>query len=121
MPASAIERFLPLVLEQEEEGSYVVPCFSSQGINYLHIRHNNLYRASSSSRPRSAPRDEPALTPLGALPLPPAVVALTKKNSNAAEILTFLHKLVSVRPSPARSCPIDRVRAADPAQLARRS
>lgn len=31
----------------------------------------------------------------------PTVVALTKKNSNAAELLTFLHKLVSVRsPSP---------------------
>jgi len=26
------------------------------------------------------------------------VVALTKKNSNAAEILTFLHKFVAVRP-----------------------
>lgn len=26
-----------------------------------------------------------------------AVVALTKRNSNAAEILTFLHKFVSVR------------------------
>jgi hypothetical protein len=22
----------------------VTPCFSSEGINYLHIRHNNLYR-----------------------------------------------------------------------------
>ncbi|GAA5863117.1 hypothetical protein JCM8547_002803 [Rhodosporidiobolus lusitaniae] len=67
VPPSAIERFLPLVLEQEEEGAYVTPCFSSGGINYLHIRHNNLY-----------------------------LVALTKKNSNAAEILTFLHKMVSV-------------------------
>mgnify|MGYP001559934684 FL=1 len=28
-----------------------------------------------------------------------AVVALTKRNSNAAEILTFLHKFVSVRRS----------------------
>lgn len=46
IPSSAIERFLPLVLEQEEEGSYVTPCFSNAGINYLHIRHNNLYRQS---------------------------------------------------------------------------
>lgn len=44
IPPSALERFLPLVLDQEEDGGYVVPCFSSQGINYLHIRHNNLYR-----------------------------------------------------------------------------
>ncbi|KAK4704525.1 AP-1 complex subunit mu, partial [Phenoliferia sp. Uapishka_3] len=67
IPSTSIERFLPLVLDQEEDGAYVTPCFSSQGINYLHIRHNNLY-----------------------------LVALTKKNSNAAELLTFLHKLVSV-------------------------
>lgn len=46
IPSSAIERFLPLILEQEEEGAYVTPCFSSAGINYLHIRHNNLYRQS---------------------------------------------------------------------------
>lgn len=46
IPSSAIERFLPLVLEQEEEGTYVTPCFSNGGINYLHIRHNNLYRQS---------------------------------------------------------------------------
>lgn len=45
IPSSAIERFLPLILEQEEDGAYVTPCFSSMGVNYLHIRHNNLYRA----------------------------------------------------------------------------
>jgi len=45
IPTSAIEKFLPLVLEQEEEGQFVTPCFTSQGINYLHIRHNNLYRS----------------------------------------------------------------------------
>lgn len=44
--SSAIEKFLPLVLEIEEEGQQVTPCFSSQGINYMHIRHSNLYRAS---------------------------------------------------------------------------
>jgi len=53
IPSSAIERFLPLVLDQEEEGTYVTPCFSNGGINYLHIRHNNLYR-QSSSRPSTA-------------------------------------------------------------------
>lgn len=44
VPASCIERFLPLVLDLEEEGQQVIPCFSSQGINYMHIRHSNLYR-----------------------------------------------------------------------------
>jgi hypothetical protein len=44
VPSSCIERFLPLVLEIEEEGQQVTPCFSNQGINYMHIRHSNLYR-----------------------------------------------------------------------------
>lgn len=44
VPPSYIERFLPLVLDFEEEGQQVTPCFSSQGINYMHIRHSNLYR-----------------------------------------------------------------------------
>ena len=47
VPASYVERFLPLILDFEEEGQQVTPCFSSQGINYLHIRHSNLYRTSS--------------------------------------------------------------------------
>ena len=44
VPSSYIERFLPLVLEIEEEGQQVTPCFSNQGVNYMHIRHSNLYR-----------------------------------------------------------------------------
>lgn len=46
VPPSYIERFLPLVLEIEEEGQQVTPCFSNQGVNYMHIRHSNLYRES---------------------------------------------------------------------------
>lgn len=38
-----IERFMPLILEMEEENVTITPCFSSEGINYMHIRHNNLY------------------------------------------------------------------------------
>ena len=45
VPPSYVERFLPLVLDIEEEGQQVTPCFTSQGINYMHIRHSNLYRA----------------------------------------------------------------------------
>jgi hypothetical protein len=47
VPPSFVERFLPLVLDIEEEGQQVTPCFSSQGINYMHIRHSNLYRELS--------------------------------------------------------------------------
>ena len=98
---SAVEKFPILLSEAEEESSAVPPCFSDEGINvrahifqllqkiicrarivsvsicgwligsshtqYLYIRHNNLY-----------------------------LLALTKRNSNAAEILLFLHKIVEV-------------------------
>lgn len=64
---SAVEKFPILLSEAEEESSSVPPCFSDEGINYLYIRHNNLY-----------------------------LLALTKKNTNAAEILLFLHRIVEV-------------------------
>lgn len=40
---SHIERFLPLILDMEEEGQQVIPCFTNQGVNFMHIRHSNLY------------------------------------------------------------------------------
>ncbi|CCM05385.1 uncharacterized protein FIBRA_07601 [Fibroporia radiculosa] len=67
VPSSYIERFLPIVLDLEEEGQQVTPCFTKEGINYMHIRHSNLY-----------------------------LLALSKRNSNAAEIILFLHRLVQV-------------------------
>lgn len=67
IPMSAVEKFPILKSEAEEESSSVPPCFSNEGINYLYIEHNNLY-----------------------------LVALTKRNSNAAELLLFLHKIVEV-------------------------
>jgi AP-1 complex subunit mu len=86
VPASYVERFLPLVLDIEEEGQQVTPCFSNQGVNYMHIRHSNLYRTS--------------MTPLSALVLSftsfSIVLALSKRNSNASEIIIFLHRLTQV-------------------------
>ncbi|KAL2917367.1 AP-1 adaptor complex mu subunit Apm1 [Polyrhizophydium stewartii] len=68
IPMSAIDKFMPLVLEVEEEQQTPSPIISSDdGINFLYIRHNNLF-----------------------------LVAMTKKNSNAATILLFLHKLCEV-------------------------
>ncbi|KAI9045404.1 AP-1 complex subunit mu [Aspergillus affinis] len=67
IPMSAVEKFPMLLSDAEEESSAVPPCFSHEGINYLYIRHSNLY-----------------------------ILALTKKNTNATEILLFLHKLVEV-------------------------
>ena len=42
IPMSAVEKFMPLVLEAEEEQA-PTPCFTHEGVNYLYIRHNNLY------------------------------------------------------------------------------
>jgi AP-1 complex subunit mu len=42
---SYIERFMSIVLDIEEEGQQVTPCFTREGINFMHIRHSNLYRA----------------------------------------------------------------------------
>nr|POE87519.1 ap-1 complex subunit mu-1 [Quercus suber] len=67
IPMSAVEKFPVLLSEAEDESSSVPPCFTSEGINYLYIRHNNLY-----------------------------LLAITKKNSNAAELLLFLHRIVEV-------------------------
>jgi hypothetical protein len=58
-----VDKFLPLILEMEEDNVPLTPCFTDEGINYMHIRHNNLYRES---------RRRPSITELerGALPSP---------------------------------------------------
>lgn len=86
---STVERFLPLLLDMEEEsgGSAVNPCFTSEGVNYMFIRHNNLYCEFQHSRYLLS-----SLICSGCY----TVLALSRRNSNAAEILLFLHKLASV-------------------------
>jgi len=63
---SVIEKFLPLVLEQEEE-SVTSPIVVSGPVTFVYIKYNNLY-----------------------------IAATTKINANAALIFSFLHKLVQV-------------------------
>jgi hypothetical protein len=67
----------------EEDNIAVTPCFTDEGINYMHIRHNNLYCKLSIEE------DELMI-----------VLAMSKRNSNAAEIIFFLHRLCSVSCSP---------------------
>ena len=67
IPMSAVEKFPLLLLEAEEESSVVPPCFSSEGINYLYVMHNSLY-----------------------------ILALTKRNTNVAQLLLFLNSVVKV-------------------------
>jgi AP-1 complex subunit mu len=52
VPPSQIERFLPLILDMEEENVQVTPCFTSEGINFMHIRISNLYSESRVVRQR---------------------------------------------------------------------
>ena len=64
---SVIEKFLPLVLDQEEE-SVDQPIVVCGDVTFVYIKYNNLY-----------------------------IVAITKANSNVALIFSFLHRLVRVR------------------------
>ena len=44
IPMSAIERFLPLIQDAEDGESIPTPVVSTDdGVNFLYIRHNNLY------------------------------------------------------------------------------
>lgn len=63
---SAIEKFLPIVLEEEEESNNS-PIMVWGDVTFVYIKYNNLY-----------------------------IVATTKINANATLIFSFLHKLVQV-------------------------
>lgn len=90
VPATYVEKFLPIVLDLEEEGQQVTPCFSREGVNYMHIRHSNLYRESLCFQVGLH------YLPIPICPFLAIVLALSKRNSNASEIILFLHRLVQV-------------------------
>ncbi|EKV14222.1 AP-1 adaptor complex subunit mu, putative [Penicillium digitatum PHI26] len=81
IPMSAVEKFPVLLSDAEEESSAVPPCFSHEGINVRNAESGHL--ASTTLTP------ECLLFNL-------YILALTKRNTNATEILLFLHKLVEV-------------------------
>ncbi|WKX91572.1 hypothetical protein Q1695_009975 [Nippostrongylus brasiliensis] len=63
---SCIERFMPLLVEKEDEGVHS-PVIQSGDISYTFIKHMNLY-----------------------------IVSISKKNMNAALVLSYLYKCVEV-------------------------
>ncbi|KAI9223744.1 putative clathrin assembly protein AP47 [Blastocladiella britannica] len=69
IPMNSIEKFMVLVADNEEDGSELAPVIADPdtGINYLYMKYNNLY-----------------------------LVALTRKNSNAATIFLFLQRVTEV-------------------------
>lgn len=66
IPMAAIDAFLPLVVQADDDVT-ATPVVAADGISFLYIRHNNLYLA-----------------------------AMTKRNSNAAAVLLFLHRICHV-------------------------
>jgi AP-1 complex subunit mu len=46
VPESCVGRFVPILLELEDEGRMETPCFSKDGVNFMYIGHLNLYRES---------------------------------------------------------------------------
>lgn len=66
VPMDEIDNFLSLLMKREEEES-VAPILKHGNIHFLWIKHSNLY-----------------------------LVAITKKNANAALVFSFLYKLVQV-------------------------
>ena len=61
-----IDKFMPLVMEREEEGN-ISPIIQHGAVTFSFIKYNNLY-----------------------------LVSVTKKNANVAMVFQFLHKVVQV-------------------------
>lgn len=66
VPLSIAERFIQRLLEEEEEVN-VKPVIEEDGVSFLYVKHNALY-----------------------------FLAVTNRNSNAAMVLLFLHKMIEV-------------------------
>ncbi|KAJ2365782.1 AP-1 adaptor complex mu subunit Apm1, partial [Coemansia sp. RSA 2607] len=67
IPLTAIDRFMPLLQEREDEEGTGLPVMTENGVTYLHLREKDVY-----------------------------MVALTRKNTNAMTLLQFLHHLSKV-------------------------
>lgn len=63
---SLIDKFMPLVMEKEEEGLQT-PIIQLDSVSFAYVKTNNLY-----------------------------IVSITKKNANIAMVFVFLHKVVQV-------------------------
>ncbi len=61
-----IDKFLPLLMEKEEEGN-LTPLLQTSGCTFMYIQHQNLY-----------------------------IVSVSRNNANAAMVFSFLHKIVQV-------------------------
>ncbi|RKP20684.1 clathrin adaptor, mu subunit [Rozella allomycis CSF55] len=67
IPANAVDKFIALLQEYDDADQVPTPAFSHDGVNYVYLKHNNVY-----------------------------LLALSRKNSNVMAILLFLQKLAQV-------------------------
>ena len=88
---SSIDKFLPLVLDNEEEGA-TSPLVVHEKVTFVYIKHNNLYRILHFHPLSSIIELFCCVLYLNSNP----VVATTIKNANIALIFSFLHKIVEV-------------------------
>jgi AP-1 complex subunit mu len=79
---SEIEKFMTLVMEQEDDGK-LSPIVQNGELSYIYIKHMNIFCESF-------------LYEKGQRTCNCLVVSMSKKNANAAMILSFLYKCVEV-------------------------
>ena len=52
VPANAVDKFMPLAIENEDDES-VGPVLLGDGVSYVYVQHNNLYRTKFFARARA--------------------------------------------------------------------
>lgn len=77
-------------VSEAEDEQVPLPCFTHDGINYLYLKHSNLYCTYHITD------HPPILIPVMLIRHGILVLALSRKNTNAASIMLYLHKLTQV-------------------------
>jgi len=91
VPFSVAEKFMSKVLEEEEVN--IKPIVEEEGITYIYIKHQNLYRKTDFFLKYLSSVSFKYLShPFFTF----SVLAVTNRNANAAMILLFLYKIVGV-------------------------
>lgn len=99
-----IDKFLPLVMDNEEEGS-LSPIVIHEKVTFVYIKHKNLYRiyltlslctTTAQTKYLLCQHTHTHTHNAGGTLNSSPVVASTIKNANVALIFSFLHKIVEV-------------------------
>lgn len=99
VPVNAVDKFIPLTIENEDDEAAAGPVIQGDGVSYVYVKHNNVYRTPPRQRRRrqtKAAADTGGGRRRGSRVVGGAVLAITRKNSNVAAILVYLHKMKQV-------------------------